>query len=134
MKLIWTHSKDEFWEFFEILNSHSQSIKLKADIQSEEINFLDVTLFKGERFKTLGHIDTKVYFKPTDTHQLLHKQSFHPKHTFSGILKSQILRFDRICSSPRDLEATCEILFKSLRDRGYSKRYLRSIKNKTLRN
>lgn len=131
--IIWTHSEKDFWEFFEVLNNHSESIKLKAEIQSTEINFLDVTLFKGDRFKQTGYIDTKVYFKPTDTHQLLHKQSYHPKHTFSGILKSQILRFDRICSSPRDLETTCNILFQSLRNRGYNKRYLRAIKNQTLR-
>ena len=90
-------------------------------------------MFKGKRFQSKGLIDTKVYFKPRDSHQLLHKQSFHPKHTFSGILKSQIIRYDRICSDPQDLENACDILFKSLRERGYSKRYLRSIKNKTLK-
>ena len=47
--------------------------------------------------------------------------------TFSGILKSQIIRYDRICSDPYDLENACDILFC-----GYSKRYRRSIKNKTL--
>jgi len=26
-------------------------------------------------------LKTRVYFKPTDTHQLLHATSFHPKHT-----------------------------------------------------
>ena len=130
--IIWTHSEKDFWEFFEVLNTHSESIKLKAEIQLQEIHFLDATLFKGKRFQSKGLIDTKVYFKPTDSHQLLHKQSFHPKHTFSGILKSQIIRYDRICSDPQDLEKACDILFKSLRERGYNKRYLRSIKNKTL--
>ena len=120
-------------EFFKVLNSHSESIKLKAEIQLQEIHFLDATLFKGKRIQSKGLIDTKVYFKPTDSHQLLHKQSFHPKHTFSGILKSQIIRYDRICSDPQDLENACDILFKSLRERGYNKRYLRSIKNKTLK-
>jgi len=38
------------------------------------------------------------FFKPTDTHQLLHGSSYHPKHTTKGILKSQILRFKRISS------------------------------------
>ena len=45
-----------------------------------------------------------MYFKPTDIHQLLDKTSFHPKHTFSGILKSQITRFYRICSEPSEFE------------------------------
>ena len=31
--IIWTHSEKDFCEFFEILNTHSESIKLKAEIQ-----------------------------------------------------------------------------------------------------
>ena len=126
------NSEKDFEEFFEVLNTHSESIKLKADIQLQEIHFLDTTLFKGNRSQFKGLIDTKVYFKPTDSHQLLHKQSFHLKHSLSGILKSQIIRYDRICSDPQDLENARDILFKSLRERGYNKRYLRSIKDKTL--
>ena len=67
-------------QFFEVLNNHCESIKLKDEIHAQEINFLDATLFKGL-------LDTKIYFKRTDSHQLLHKQYFHPKHTFSDILK-----------------------------------------------
>ena len=130
--IIWTHSEDDFWEFFNILNNHSESIKLKAELNSDKINFLDVTVFKGQHFNKTGHPDTKVYFKPTDTHQLLHKNSFHPKHTFSGILKSQITRYHRICSNQIDFLEACNLLFSSLRKRGYSKRFLRHIKNKTI--
>jgi len=31
-------------------------------------------------------LQTKVYFKPTDTHQLLHRTSFQLPHTFKGIV------------------------------------------------
>ena len=44
--IIWTH----FWEFAEVLNTYSESIKLKVEIQLQEIHFLDATLFKGNRF------------------------------------------------------------------------------------
>ena len=68
-----------------------------------------------------------------DTHQLLDKHSFHPKHTFSGIIKSQIIRFFRICSLQKDFDHACKILFTALQERKYSKRWLRKIKNNTLR-
>ena len=126
--IIWTHSVKDFGEFFEILNILSESIKRKVEIQSEEIQFLDATLFKGKRSQSNGVIYTKVYFKPTGSHQLLHKQSFHPKHIFSGTLKFKIIKNNRICSDSHDLEKAYDIIFKSLRERGYSKRYLRSIK------
>ena len=101
-------------------------------VDKESIDFLDVTIFKGPTFNNVGTLDSKVYFKPTDSHQLLHKQSFHPKHTFRGIIKSQIIRFHRICTNKSDFEQACTTLFKALRHRGYTHRYLRYIKSKTL--
>lgn len=130
--IVWTKTREEFDEYFEILNNHHPAVKLKATISEESIDFLDTTVFKGPNFNETGQLDTKVYFKPTDTHQLLHKNSFHPKHTFKGLIKSQILRFQRISSRDSDLQKTINILFKALRDRGYTKRFLRQIKNETL--
>ena len=40
----------------------------------------------------------------------------------------------RICSQITDFETACAVLFKALRKRGYSKRFLRSIKSETLAN
>jgi len=131
---IWTHGETEFNSFLTILNSQHPSIRLTSEISYESVNFLDTTIFKGDRFSKTGIVDTKVYFKPTDTHQLLHKKSFHPKHTFSGILKSQILRFHRICNNKSDFESATKLLFNSLRQRHYSARFLRSIKTQTLNN
>ena len=129
---IWQHSESDFWQFFDILNSHHESIKLKATIDSQSIDFLDVTTYKGDNFSTDRLIDTKVYFKPTDSHQLLHKQSYHPKHTFRGVIKSQFLRFFRICNNKKDFDSACNILINSLQTRGYSKRFLRKIKTDTV--
>ena len=130
--LVWDHGRENLDLFLKILNSHHPAVKLTANIQENENDFLDVTIFKGPSLLEKGHLDTKVYFKPTDTHQLLHKKSFHPRHTFKGILKSQIIRFNKICSQKYDFDNTCSILFKALRKRGYSARLLRSIRNKTL--
>ena len=51
---------------------------------------LHETVFKGLSFQTDRKLNTKVYFKPTDMHQLLHGSSSHPKLTFKGIVNSQI--------------------------------------------
>ena len=45
----------------------------------------DTTIYKDPKYP--NSLLTKVYFKPTDIHQLLDKTSFHPKHTFSGNTK-----------------------------------------------
>ena len=129
---IWQHSETEFWDFFNILNNHHESIKLKTTIDKQSIDFLDITSYKGDNFNSDRLIDTKVFFKPTDSHQLLHKKSFHPKHTFKGVIKSQFLRFFRICNNKKDFDSACSILINSLQSRGYSKRFLRKIKTDTV--
>src|SRR6056300_723586 len=132
--MIWEHSEQELGRFLELFNSQDSSIKLKAEISHESVDFLDVTVFKGNQFKHHNILDTKVYFKPTDTHQLLDRHSFHPSHTFDGIIKSQLLRFFRICTNIDDFHDATSKLFKALREqRHYSARHLRSIKSTFLR-
>ena len=58
----------------------------------------------------------------------LKKTSFHPKHTFSGILKSQITKCYHICSELSEFEKAGSILCKALSKRNYSKRWMRRIK------
>ena len=130
--MIWEHSKESFHEFVNLLNSYRPSITVKAKLDKQSINFLDTTVFKGNRFTSDCILDTKVYFKPTDTLELLHKIFYHPPHTFSGIIKSQILRYQRICNNQRDIDDACRRLFNALKPRGYSYRFLRTIKNKVL--
>lgn len=126
--LIWNHSRQDFEKFFHTLNTAHPNVKLKANVQKQEIEFLDVLIYKGQRFKQGGTLDTKVYFKPTDSHALLHKHSYHPKHTFKGIIKSQMIRFGRISNHKEDFNEACKILFSTLTTRAYSRSFLRSIK------
>lgn len=129
---IWTHGKDTFETFKNILNNRYQSIKIKHTIDCNSVNFLDTTISFTPSDATHNKIISMVCFKPTDTHALLHKHSYHPRHTFRGIIKSQILRFHRICSLNSDFHQAVSILFSSLRKRHYSDRFLCRIKSQTL--
>ena len=129
---IWDHGREALDEFLKILNSTHKNIKLTANIDEKSNEFLDVTAYKGDNFDETLTLDFKLFFKPTDSHQLLHNSSFHPKHTFKGILKGQIKRFYRICTQKSEFEKACTILFQALRKRGYSRTFLRSAKSETL--
>lgn len=130
---LWTYDRAEFIHFVGILNGHHDLITVEPKLEELEINFLDTTVYKDDKTKETGRLYTKVYFKPTDTHALLHKESHHPKHTFKGIIKSQLLRFDRICSQKEDREQATRILFRSLRKRGYSRSFLRYVVKDTFK-
>lgn len=130
--IVWNHSKEAFGEFVEILNRHHFSINLTSVIDERQVNFLDTTIYKGKNFGNTHRLSSKVFFKPTDTLELLHATSHHPPHTFDGIVKSQILRYHRICSDKKQAERACNKLFRVLRDRGYAQTKLRSIKKQVL--
>jgi len=100
----------------------------------KKINFLDTTVYRIPPSATLDMdtLQTRIYFKDTDTHQLLHKQSFHPRHTFTCVLKAQLLRLKCISSSFSDYNSVCSTLFATLTKRDYSNSLLRKMKRETI--
>ena len=71
------HGETQYQTSFDILNNHNPAICLLARVEKNATDLLDVTIFKGPQTNEIGIWDTKVFFKPTDTHQLLNKSSFH---------------------------------------------------------
>ena len=65
-----------------------------------------------------GVLSTDLFFKPTDTHQYLHKKSCHSWHTKKAIPYGQALRFHRICSEDRQFQERVGELAGWLKDRG----------------
>lgn len=129
---VWPHSKSQFLEFVDTLNRHHPSISLKYVLEDNAIDFLDTTTFKGPDFPLTKRLDTRVFFKRTDTHALLHANSFHPSHTFRGLVKSQLFRFHRICSRPEDWYKATQTLFRTLKVRGYTRTLLNKAKRSFL--
>lgn len=130
---VWNHSEEDFMYFLTELNTHNPSIQLKSTTSVKAVDFLDTTIYKSDQFNTTHKLDIKVFFKPTDTHALLYKTSFHPRHTYKGLIKSQLLRFYRICTQNTDFEEATRTLFKVLSTRGYSKSFLRSCRRSFLK-
>lgn len=127
---IWTGSEEQLVQFGVYLNGLIDGITVTLSWSQHSVDFLDTTVYKhplpGEA--NTVELRTRVFFKPTDTHQLLHKRSFHPRHTCLGVLKSQMLRFKRIASSRDDYDLACRTLSRALTSRGYSQRLMRKVK------
>lgn len=122
---VWSGTEDQFKQFANHLNHFHRSIRIKYTLHKTEVSFLDTVTYKGKDFLKTHKLDIRVYFKDTDTHALLYKTSYHPKHTFRGIVKSQLRRFHRICTQPDGFREAKTILFQALRRRGYSRSFLR---------
>jgi hypothetical protein len=120
---IWTGDEQGLQQHGVMLNSLIPGITVTLNWSRTSVNFLDTTIYINE-----SSLQTRVHFKPTDTHQLLHIASFHPRHTCKGVLKSQLIRFRRISSTKQDYDAACAVLFPVLRKRRYSRRMMRHMK------
>lgn len=117
--MLWNDSRDNLTKFETFLNTLIPKINIKLESSTESINFLDVTIFKTKTVS--GYIlQTKVFIKPTDAQNLLHRTSFHPKHTFNGVLKSQLIRYKEISSTWELYVGACKRLFHNLKNRGYT--------------
>jgi len=124
--LVWPGTVEELNEYNLFLNNLIPDITVTLKSNNNQIDFLDTTIFRSK--DNNNKLYTKVFFKETDSHQLLHASSFHPKHTCIGVLKSQLLRFKRLSSTYENYAESCFILFNALKERGYSRRKFRKMK------
>jgi len=119
--LIWCGTRQKLKEYGDYLNTLIPGIKVTLSVKSTITEFLDTLVYKNLLEPGWCELRTRVYFKPTDTHQLLYGSSFHPRHCTRGILKSQILRFKRISTTKADFLDACNELFAVLKNRGYGR-------------
>ena len=106
---------------FQIANTEHELLKFTFEHSERSIDFLDITLYKGERFTTSGILDTKSFIKKTETYQYLQRTSTHPPSVFKGLIKGESLRHLRLNSNPTNLKITLKHFEKKLIERGYSK-------------
>ncbi len=100
------------------INTIIDGIKIDFQTDTNNITFLDVNVYKNAN----NQLGTKTFFKPTNNKLLLNPKSCHPKHTFKGILKSQIIRFRRLSSEDEDFMETAREYIKIQIQNGFSVR------------
>ena len=60
----------------------------------DTVNFRDISVSN-----CTGALTTDLYHKPSDAHRYPHRNTFYPKHTFTGIPFAQMKRAVLICSN-----------------------------------
>ena len=73
-----------------------------------------------------------IHFKNTNRHIILHRSSNHPKHTFKGVVYSQIRRWAQICSMRSDFNECAKKVFPIWIQRGYTRSLIRDTKRLVL--
>ena len=104
------------------------TIKFTATISNSQINYLDITVFKGTRFRESGILDIKMYTKECETFMYIMPSSTHPPSTFSGFIKGEFLRIIRNSSNEEDATERANLFTEKLINRGYKKEYMDQIR------
>ena len=97
---------------------------IPTEKQVKMITFLDVEVFKSN-----GTLHTKEHRKVTSANSYLRIGSAHPKHTFPGIVKSQLNRLRRLCSKQSDFEEAVNSLESRCLNSGYDPKMVTDILN-----
>ncbi|KAE8631062.1 hypothetical protein XENTR_v10001061 [Xenopus tropicalis] len=117
--LIWTEGEEALLTFHQYLNNLECPIKLTLNYHKDNIDFLDLNIFKDH-----SKLGTRLFRKPTDRNSILHASSHHPPATIRGIPYSQFLRVIRNNSSIDTAKSQLQEMLNRFLDRGYSENLL----------
>ncbi len=120
-------TQTEFDTLLVHLNSRMKSIKFTSETSKCKIDFLDVTIFKGERFQTEGVLDIRPYSKAIDPHTYLHYSSAHPRNNTRGVVRAEIVRTLRRSSSPQIFAQGVSQVLAWFSNRGYPDKLLKEV-------
>ena len=132
---IWTHSLEDFEDFFENLNLVNPKIHFTAKTNSQACDFLDLTVYKGPEFASTGKLSTKIYYKPWNTFSFPLGSSYMPHSIHKGIAIGELTRLIRNTTSPVLFKYYKKKLINQFRHRKYAKNIIKILKkmNHTIR-
>ena len=95
--VLWNGSMDSAIAFVDKVNNMGKTLKVTKKISFHEMDFLDILMHKGERFLQYGVLDLKVYQKPINLYLYIAFSSEEPLHAKKGLIKTELIRYVRIC-------------------------------------
>lgn len=122
--LIWENGRTSLDHFIEDLNRRHPTVKFLSTVSNRSVDFLDITILKGDRFLETGILDFSPHYKPTNRFQYLQYNSAHPRSTFRGIVKGELLRILRASPDESTYKTNQRMILAKFSNRGYPRRVL----------
>ena len=119
--MLWQHGPDELTKFQEFMQTFAKRRGMKTDLQftfevGTSVPFLDTNVsIRG------NNLVTSLYSKKTDAHLYLRRDSCHPPSCTKGLVKGELLRARRICSTEEDFKKAAESMLGYFAERGFEK-------------
>ena len=116
--MLWPGDQD-LHKFMNALNSFHPTLHFTYESSLSSIDYLDLTIYKGERFSTTQRLDVKTYQKPQNLYQYLHYTSSHPQSVFKGLIIGECKRYVRTNTSQENFHTQIQLFKKRLHRREY---------------
>ena len=116
-----------FETFVHSCNTLHPTIKFTSECSTTEINFLDMTIYKGTNFQNKQILNIKTYTKPTNKQTYVHGSSFHPPGVGKSIALGEAYRYLRTNSDETNVLYQIHKLKNTLLSRGYEDRVIKPL-------
>jgi hypothetical protein len=103
------------------------ALRFTWHVSADSLDFLDLHLSKGARFRQLNLLDSRTHQKVLNTYQYLPLSSCHPLHVKTSWIRAELLRHVRNCSDLDDYLSMSQLFCHRLRARGYPPKLLRRL-------
>ena len=117
--IIWEHEQQTLQQFVQQLNELHEDIKFTLDWSFTSINFLDINIYKGNKFLQHKQLHFQPYRKKCHKNSYLRHDSCHPTNIFKSIVRGEAIRTLRNSSDVSTYLIHLTRLFQSFRQRGY---------------
>lgn len=121
---VWLGTEESLLSWLEYFNSLIPEIKLTWHISRDNMDFMDVRLFKGKRFDACQILDMETYQKSMNKYLYVPFCSYHPVHCKKGFITSELKRYLIRSSDVHAFLGVSHAFFSRLLARGYPKRFL----------
>lgn len=83
----WQGTMADLESFLQRLNVAHPTLCFTWEVSDEKAIFLDLEIYKGDRFRSSGKLDTKLFLKKNTMFQYLPYDSGHPRAVLKGLIK-----------------------------------------------
>ena len=117
-------SKTEFEAWVNEFNKLRETITIDKFKYGNEVDFMDLFIFKGNNFLDNGKFDISVFQKDVNKYMYIPATNGHQKHTINNFILGELTRYVRFNTLEENFVKIKRKFFIRLRNRGYKKVFL----------
>ncbi len=122
--MIWSDTTDTLQSFLTALNNFHPNLRFTHQHSSHSIDYLDLTIYKGQHFAFTNLLDTKTFQKRQNLYQYLHYTSNHSTAIHKALIHGECIRYARTNTTQEHYTALTLLFKQRLLKRQYPTHFI----------